>query len=275
MRICLIGYGNMGSAMLSGWLASAAQHESPHEFTVIEPFLKPEDRELLAQHPSVHCYEKGADVPADGRLDVVVLAVKPQVMGDVLSSCQHIGGQDTVFVSIAAGLSLSVLQQYIPQSHAIIRAMPNSPAKVQMGITAIIPTAAVSAEMLNNATELLSAAGTVVRIDDETLMDAVTAVSGSGPAYVFYLVEAMAQAGEKLGLDPDTAMQLARHTVIGAGQLLHKDTLPVSQLRANVTSEGGTTAAALQVLMAENGLAPLMEKAQKAARDRGIALSSG
>lgn len=271
MRVCLIGYGNMGSAMLAGWLAKNERDE----FIVIEPFFKPEERRRLEENASVQCFENGASYSDTAEIDVVVLAVKPQVMAEVLASCQHIGGANTVFLSIAAGLSLAVLHSFIPQSNAIIRAMPNSPAKVQMGITALIPTPAVTDKMMAEAHQLLEASGEVVTIADEKLMDAVTAVSGSGPAYVFHLVEAMAQAGERLGLDTETAMKLARQTVIGAGQLMLHDALPASELRANVTSEGGTTAAALQVLMAENGLSRLMGEAIEAARDRGIELSKG
>jgi len=269
MRVCLIGYGKMGSALLSGWL----EQDAGYEFSIIEPYFDAEVRQKLEQSAHVTWYENGAELEAGTDFDVVVLAVKPQIMGDVLAGCRHIGTSDTVFVSIAAGLSIETLQGYIPQSQAIIRAMPNSPAKVQMGITAMVASTAVTPEMEDAAKSLLCAIGEVVDIDDENLMDAVTAVSGSGPAYVFYLVEAMAQAGLSLGLDEKTAMILARQTVIGAGQLMAGDEADASTLRQNVTSEGGTTAAALSVLMADEGLSPLMEKALTAARNRGVELS--
>ena len=180
-----------------------------------------------------------------------------------------------MFVSIAAGISLDGLRQMIPQSSAIIRAMPNSPAKVGAAITAITAFPDVSDQMIEMTRHLLSAIGKVVVLDDEQLMDAVTALSGSGPAYVFYLVETMAEAGRALGLADDMAMQLARQTVIGAGALMQDDDNSAGQLRENVTSEGGTTAAALSVLMAEGGLAEVMAKAMRAARDRGIELNAG
>ena len=236
MRVCLIGYGKMGSALLSGWL----EQDASYEFSIIEPYFDAEVRQKLEQSAHVKWYENGAELGDGTDFDVVVLAVKPQVMGDVLAGCRHIGTSNTVFVSIAAGLSIETLQGYIPQSQAIIRAMPNSPAKVQMGITAMVAGTAVTPEMEDAAKSLLCAIGEVVDIDDENLMDAVTAVSGSGyPAYVFYLVEAMAQAGLSLGLDEKTAMILARQTVIGAGQLMAGDEADASTLRQNVTSEGG------------------------------------
>ena len=274
MHVCLIGYGNMGSAMLEGW----CQRRSPDDiFTVIDPAIDEALASRLADDDVRTASSAGQFAPEDAasQPDVVVLAVKPQIMAEVMSGCQHIGTAQTVFVSIAAGISLDGLRQMIPQSSAIIRAMPNSPAKVGAAITAITALPDVSDQMIEMTRHLLSAIGKVVVLDDEQLMDAVTALSGSGPAYVFYLVETMAEAGRALGLADDMAMQLARQTVIGAGALMQDDHNSAGQLRKNVTSEGGTTAAALSVLMAEGGLAEVMAKAMRAARDRGIELNAG
>ena len=274
MHVCLIGYGNMGSAMLDGW----CQRRSPDDiFTVIDPAIDEALASKLADDDVRTASSAGQFAPEDAasQPDVVVLAVKTQIMAEVMSGCQHIGTAQTVFVSIAAGISLDGLRQMIPQSSAIIRAMPNSPAKVGAAITAITALPDVSDQMIEMTRHLLSAIGKVVVLDDEQLMDAVTALSGSGPAYVFYLVETMAEAGRALGLADDMAMQLARQTVIGAGALMQDDDNSAGQLRKNVTSEGGTTAAALSVLMAEGGLAEVMAKAMRAARDRGIELNAG
>ena len=274
MHVCLIGYGNMGSAMLEGW----CQRRSPDDiFTVIDPAIDEALASRLADEDVRTASSASQFMPEDvaSQPDVVVLAVKPQIMAEVMSGCQHIGTAQTVFVSIAAGISLDGLRQMIPQSSAIIRAMPNSPAKVGAAITAITALPDVSDQMIEMTRHLLSAVGKVVVLDDEQLMDAVTALSGSGPAYVFYLVETMAEAGRALGLADDMAMQLARQTVIGAGALMQDDDNSAGQLRENVTSEGGTTAAALSVLMAEGGLAEVMAKAMRAARDRGIELNAG
>jgi pyrroline-5-carboxylate reductase len=273
MHVCLIGYGNMGGAMLDGWLNRRAPDD---RFSVIDPAINGQVAGRLAEQ-GARCFasasqfqpEDEADVP-----DVVVLAVKPQIMAEVMADCQHIGTGRTVFVSIAAGISLDGLRQMIPQSSAIIRAMPNSPVKVGAAITAITSLPDVSDQMIEMTRHLLSAIGEVVVLEDEGLMDAVTALSGSGPAYVFYLTETMAEAGRALGLDEDMAMQLARQTIIGAGALMQHDDNPADKLRENVTSEGGTTAAALSVLMADDGLAGLMAKAMRAARDRGVELNS-
>jgi len=273
MHVCLIGYGNMGSAMLDGW----CQQRTPDDrFSVIDPAIDSGMAKTLAAQ-NVRYFHRADEFQQEadeaGVPDIVVLAVKPQIMAEVLSGCTHIGTEQTIFVSIAAGISLASLRHMIPHSNAIIRAMPNSPAKVGAGITAITALPQVTDKMMAMTSHLLSAIGKVVVLEDEGLMDAVTALSGSGPAYVFYLVEAMAEAGQKLGLDDEIAMQLARQTVIGAGELMRCDDSPAGQLRRNVTSEGGTTAAALSVLMAQDGLSGLMADAMTAARDRGIALN--
>ena len=255
--LVLLGCGKMGSAMLEGWLK---QGVPPAAIWVLEP------------HPSDWLTATGvhlnAGLPAAPA--IVLLAVKPQMMGAALPQVAALGNGATVFLSIAAGTTIASFESTFGAHTPIIRAMPNTPAAVGRGITAITGNAHASDADLALAEALLSAVGQVVRLEGEHQMDAVTAVSGSGPAYVFHLIEALAQAGEAEGLPADLAMQLARATVCGAGELAHQAAESASQLRVNVTSPGGTTAAALAVLMEpETGLPPLMARAVKAAADRG------
>ncbi len=258
--LVLLGCGKMGSAMLAGWRARGLDAASTH---VIEPFpsewLKATGVHLNAALPAA---------PA-----VVLLAVKPQMMGEALPALRAMGGGETLFISIAAGTRISAFEAILGATTPIIRAMPNTPAAIGRGITAICGNARASEADFATAEALLAAVGQVVRLEGEHQMDAVTALSGSGPAYVFHLIEAMARAGEAEGLAPDLALKLARATVGGAGQLAEDSPEPPAQLRINVTSPGGTTAAALAVLMdEERGLPPLMKAAIRAATARGEAL---
>ncbi|MGI9404856.1 MAG: pyrroline-5-carboxylate reductase, partial [Hyphomicrobiaceae bacterium] len=206
--------------------------------------------------------------------DIVILAVKPQLMDNVLPSVTRHVGFDTLVVSVAAGRSVASLRRHLAEDTAIIRAMPNTPAAVGRGITGAYATEEVTREQGQTCEALLRAVGEVVWVDQEILIDAVTGVSGSGPAYVFHLVEAMAAAGEKMGLAPDVAMKLARTTVTGAGELLHQSDEDAATLRQNVTSPGGTTAAALEILMNEEyGFGPLLTAAIHAAKTRAGELS--
>ena len=258
--LVLLGCGKMGSAMLEGWLK---QGVPPAAIWVLEP------------HPSDWLTATGvhlnAGLPAAPA--IVLLAVKPQMMGAALPQVTALGNGATVFLSIAAGTTIASFESTFGARTPIIRAMPNTPAAVGRGITAITGNAHASDPDLALAEALLTAVGQVVRLEGEHQMDAVTAVSGSGPAYVFYLVECMAEAGRKAGLPADLAMRLARETVAGAGELLHQSPDDASRLRQNVTSPGGTTAAALEVLMAEDGMKPLMRKAVAAAKRRAGELS--
>lgn len=255
--LVLLGCGKMGSAMLAGWLA---QGVPPRAVWVIEP--SPSD---WLRGTGVHL---NADLPAAPA--IVLLAVKPQMMGAALPQVQALGGGDVLFLSIAAGTTIASFEETFGARTPIIRAMPNTPAAVGRGITAIIGNTHASAADLALAEALLSAVGQVVRLEGEHQMDAVTAVSGSGPAYVFHLIEALAAAGEAEGLPADLAMQLARATICGAGKLAQQAPESAAQLRINVTSPGGTTAAALAVLMDEaTGFPPLLKRAVKAAADRG------
>lgn len=257
----LLGCGKMGSALLAGWLAQGVQPDCVH---VVEP------------HPSDWLRGSGVALNADmpDSPAVVVLAVKPQMMGDALPALQSLGGGKTLFISIAAGTQLARISDMLGARTPVIRAMPNTPAAVAQGISALIGNETVSEADLQLAENLLAAVGQTLRLESETQMDAVTALSGSGPAYVFHMIEAMARAGQAQGLSPDMAMQLARATVTGAAALARDTPDSAAQLRINVTSPGGTTAAALAVLMDEtHGLPPLMERAIAAAAARSQELA--
>jgi pyrroline-5-carboxylate reductase len=260
----LIGAGNMGGALLHGWLRLGVD---PANVAVIEPKPSPQISALAGGGVRLN--------PDIGRLkDVaaVVIAVKPQIAADVLPPLAPLIGASTVVVSIMAGRTLQFLSGTFKSANALVRAMPNLPASIGRGITVAVALRTNKAQH-DLAHNLLAATGTVAWIDDEALIDAVTAVSGSGPAYVFLLAEALAQAGAAAGLPAPLAEKLARETVTGAGELLHRSDLDAATLRANVTSPGGTTAAALDVLMGQNGLAPLLKKAVAAATERARKLA--
>jgi pyrroline-5-carboxylate reductase len=255
--LVLLGCGKMGTALLTGWLDAGLPVGS---VWVIEP--NPTD--WLIQ-TGVHLNEGLPDAPA-----VALLAVKPQMMGQALPALQAMGNGTTLFISIAAGTTIASFEAALGNRTPIVRTMPNTPAMVGRGITALCRNAHVSDAGFALARTLMAAVGQVVDLDGEHQIDAVTAVSGSGPAYVFHLIETMAAAGEAEGLPPEVAMQLARATVCGAGELAFRSSETAAQLRINVTSPGGTTAAALSVLMdEETGFPALLKRAVKAAADRG------
>jgi pyrroline-5-carboxylate reductase len=257
--ILLAGAGKMGSAMLEGWLALGL---SPENVAVIEP--QP-SRDILALSERGLRLNPARD--AAGDVAAVVIAVKPQVADEALPALVTFVGGTTVVVSIMAGRTLQFLADSLPRA-ALVRTMPNTPAAIGRGITVAVANARVSGEQRALVDALLSAVGVVEWIADEALMDAVTALSGSGPAYVFLLAETMARAGTAAGLPAALAATLARATVAGTGELLHRSPLDPATLRQNVTSPGGTTAAALEVLMGEGGLERLMSKAIAAATKR-------
>lgn len=255
--LVLLGCGKMGSALLMGWLEAGL---APEAFWVIEP--NPTD---WLKGTGVHLNKGVPPSPA-----VALLAVKPQMMGAALPALQALGNGTTLFVSIAAGTTIATFEAAMGGQTPIVRTMPNTPATVGRGITALCRNAAATEADMDLAKALMSAVGQVVELDGEHQIDAVTAVSGSGPAYVFHLIETMAAAGVDQGLSPDVAMQLARATVCGAGELAFRSPESAEQLRINVTSPGGTTAAALAVLMDhEHGFPDLLKRAVKAAADRG------
>jgi pyrroline-5-carboxylate reductase len=256
--LVLVGAGKMGGAMLDGWLARKLP---PKKIIVLEP--QPSKAIKALAKRGVRINPKG-DV---GAVAALVIAVKPQTAPDALPLLAALIDAKTVVVSIMAGRTIGFLEKHLPNA-AVVRAMPNTPAAIGRGITVAVGNRRVTPKARKLAHGLLAATGSVEWVDDEALMDAVTAVSGSGPAYVFLLAEAMAQAGTA-GLPAALAEKLARETVAGSGELLHRSPEPAATLRQNVTSPGGTTAAALEVLMGDGGLAPLMTKAVAAATKRG------
>lgn len=257
--LVLLGCGKMGSAMLEGWLA---QGLSPSSITVLDPYPSARLEALQAEGLRLN-------TPLPGAPAVCLLAVKPQMMAEALPQIGDLTKAGTVFLSIAAGTSIDWFEGALGRRAAIIRAMPNTPAAVQRGITALVGNAQVSEAEMAMAESLLSAVGETVRIEDEAMMDAITGVSGSGPAYVFHMIEALAAGGVAEGLPEDLAMRLAKATVAGAGVLAMEADDDPAQLRVNVTSPQGTTAAALEVLMDhQTGFPPLLKRAVKAAADR-------
>lgn len=261
--LILLGCGKMGSAMLAGWLARGLP---PSSVWVVEP------------HPTDWLRATGVDL--SGTLPetpaVVLVAVKPQMMAEALPRLQAMGNGETVFVSVAAGIPISFFEKALGARTPIVRAMPNTPAAISQGITAIIGNEYATGSAMTEAEALLDAVGEVVRLETEAQIDAVTGVSGSGPAYVFHMIETLAAAGEAEGLPRDMAMQLAKATVAGAGALAKAAEETPSQLRVNVTSPNGTTQAALEVLMDEiNGFPALLRRAVKAAAARSRALADG
>ncbi|WP_299641564.1 pyrroline-5-carboxylate reductase [uncultured Ruegeria sp.] len=259
--LVLLGCGKMGSAMLAGWLEHGLP---PASVWVIDP------------HPSDWLKAQGVNIntPLPEAPAVVLVAVKPQMMGEALPAIQALGGSSSLFISVAAGTSIATFESVLGSDTPIIRAMPNTPAAIRQGITALIGNSNASPDDLTLAENLLSAIGETVLLTDEAQMDAVTGLSGSGPAYVFHLIETLAKAGEAHGLPHDLAMKLAKSTVAGAGALAKAADEDPSQLRINVTSPNGTTQAALEVLMhEERGFPDLLHRAVKAATDRSKELS--
>jgi pyrroline-5-carboxylate reductase len=261
--LVLVGAGKMGGAMLDGWLSLKLP---PKKVVIIEPQPSKAIRALARRGVRINPKGKVSNVAA------LVIAVKPQIAPQAVPPLAAMAGRKTVVVSIMAGRTLAFLEQALPHA-VIVRAMPNTPAAIGRGITVAVPNRRLSPAARKLAHALLAATGAVEWTDDEALIDAVTAVSGSGPAYVFLLAEALARAGAAAGLPQPLAGRLARATVAGSGELLHRSTLDAATLRTNVTSPGGTTAAALDVLMSADGLEPLMTKAVAAATKRGRELA--
>ncbi|MBU2581177.1 MAG: pyrroline-5-carboxylate reductase [Alphaproteobacteria bacterium] len=267
--ILILGAGKMGGALLAGLLDKGL---SPADVLIQDPAPPPEAAKLIAERGIRRAarFDELKTPPS-----VILAAVKPQIMDQVFASAAHHAGPDTLTLSIAAGRTIASFAAHLPAAAAIVRAMPNTPAAIGHGMTVCCANDAATAAHKELATALMSAVGKVAWVTDEALMDAVTAVSGSGPAYVFHLVECMTEAGIAAGLQPALAAELARSTVSGSGALLDATDLPAGDLRKNVTSPGGTTAAALEVLMAGDAMQDLFKRAIAAARDRGQQLSGG
>lgn len=261
--LVLLGCGKMGSAMLAGWLKQGLPVGS---VWVVDP----DPSEWL----------RGTGVDLSGALPerpaIVLVAVKPQMMAEALPTLRQMGNGETLFVSVAAGITLAYFEDVLGSRTPIVRAMPNTPAAISQGITAIVGNRAADARAMAEAETLLEAVGQVVRLEDEQQIDAVTGVSGSGPAYVFHMIETLAAAGEAQGLGAEIALQLAKATVAGAGALALTAKESPAQLRVNVTSPNGTTQAALEVLMdKERGFPALLARAVAAAADRSRELANG
>lgn len=261
--VLLVGAGKMGMAMARGWLKAGLP---PRSLILVDPSPSDAATDFAGEHGLLLL----AKMPSEP-VNILVLAVKPQIMEAVLGEAKNAIVADTLVLSIAAGISLEKLTKGLG-SMRVVRTMPNTPAQVGKGVTGAVAGDAVTETDRQSTEALLSAAGKVIWFADEGHLDAVTAVSGSGPAYVFHLVEAMAAAAEAQGLSAEASMVLARQTVIGAAALMEADPTPAKQLRENVTSPGGTTAAALDVLMGDDGMKALLSKAMNAARDKSIAL---
>lgn len=262
--LVLAGAGKMGGAMLAGWLEAGLD---PRATTIIDPVPARPIVDLCARHG----IRLNPAEPEPGA--VLVLAIKPQGLEAAAPGLDRLVGPDTLLVSILAGKTIADLRARLPRARAVVRAMPNLPASIGRGATGACANAEVTPAQRDAADALFAANGTVAWLADEAQIDAVTAVSGSGPAYVFLLVEALADAGIAEGLEPSVAQALARATVSGAGALLEASPEEAAELRRNVTSPGGTTAAALDVLMRPDGLAPLLRAAMAAARRRAAELA--
>lgn len=267
-RLCLVGGGKMGGALLAGWLDGGLAAE---RVVVVEP--DPERAADLTARLGVAVAPEISGHDMIEAPDVVVLAVKPQTMDEAAPAYAALAGPGTVFLSIAAGRTVASLQRPLGVAAAIVRAMPNTPAAIGRGISVAFANPNVTAEQRRICDSLLAAVGTVAWVDDEVLLEPVTGVSGSGPAYLFLFIECLAKAGEAAGLAPDLALQLARTTVWGAAELAYASDEPVETLRHNVTSPNGTTQAALDVLMATDGLQGLLSSAVEAATQRSRELA--
>ena len=268
IRLLLVGCGKMGGAMLRGWLARGMQARNA---VVVEPVAAAMGD--IAGMGIVHA-PTPAGIARDFAPDVLVLAVKPQFMDEAIDHYARFIRPEVLVLSIAAGKTIAYFRQHLGAKASIVRAMPNTPAAIGRGISVAVADKPVTAAQRDLADTLLSACGEVAWVDDEDLINPVTALSGGGPAYVFLLMEAMAEAGRKAGLPADLAMRLARVTVSGAGELARLSDESAARLRQNVTSPKGTTLEALKILMADEGIQPLFDRAIAAATRRSRELAS-
>jgi len=267
VKVVLAGCGNMGYAMLAGWLKSARL--APAEVAVVEPNEALRDR---AGKLGAMAVADAGELAADIAPVLVILAVKPQVIKDVTAGYKRFASTGTAFLSVAAGTGIATFEAILGDTTPIMRCMPNTPAAIGKGMMVLVDNGHVPPATTEFVKELLASSGRVATIDDESLMDAVTAVSGSGPAYIFHFIECLTAAAEKAGLPSETAKLLAMQTVYGAATLAAESDEEPGRLREQVTSPNGTTAAALNVLMGEDRLKNLLTEAVEAARQRGIEL---
>lgn len=266
-RVLLVGCGKMGGALLAGWIERGL---APADIAAVEP--DPANAEA-ARRLGVAVADDIGHLPAGFAPEMVLIALKPQTTDAGVPAYRPFAEKGAAFLSIAAGRPIAYFERLLGPRTSVLRAMPNTPAAVHRGITVVTANARADARARARAETLLGAVGTVEWVEDEALIDAVTAVSGSGPAYVFLLAECLAEAGRAAGLPEALSARLARATVAGAGELLHRSKENPETLRKNVTSPGGTTAAALGVLMAEDGLKPLLVRAVEAATRRSRELA--
>lgn len=269
--LLMLGAGKMGGALISGLVSRGVR---PGDLVVQDPAPPSEVLSILDAHG---ISRRSGDEPWSHAVPpaVIVAAVKPQIMDAAFPGVAALAGPETLTLSIAAGKTLASFESYLKPGAAVVRAMPNTPAAIGHGMTVCCANGAATPQQRDLAGQLMAAVGDVAWVDDEGLMNAVTAVSGSGPAYVFHMVECMAEAGTAAGLPSDLAMQLARSTVAGSGALLAQSDVSAGQLRSNVTSPGGTTAAALEVLMHQDAMRDLFKRAILAATRRGEELAKG
>ena len=265
--LLLVGGGKMGGAMVQGWLARGTPAQRIH---VVDP--NPDNRQPLADR-GVNAVAGIDELPDGLDPEVVILAVKPQLMGEVAPAYARFVAPGTVFLSIAAGKTIGFFEQTLGAEAAVVRSIPNTPSAVGRGMTVACPNANVTSGQRDRCDALLRGIGETGWVEDESLIDVVTAVAGSGPAYVFYLIECLAQAGMESGLPEDLARKCAGQMVAGAGELYRQSGETAEQLRRNVTSPKGTTEAALNVLMAADGLRPLIGRTVEAAARRSRELA--
>ncbi len=259
-KILLVGCGSMGSALIRGWLQSGWSND---DIKVIDPN---EAARSVANSLGVGVTEKPSEKQ---QVDIIVFALKPQVLAKTLPDYKKLVNHDRVFLTIAAGKPLKFYENFLGKEASIVRAMPNTPAAIRQGITVLVGNTRVDSTQRASAEALMEAVGRVTWLDNEELMNAVTAISGSGPAYVFLMIEALSKAGVEMGLGINLAEELALKTVAGAGALAASSDMPPAELRRLVTSPGGTTEAALGVLMKDENLVTLMKKAVSTATERG------
>lgn len=262
-HIMLCGCGKMGQALLHGWLNNVASI-GIGKVTIIDPNLDKLDG--LPEHSMISYLDNHADAPSDA-VDVIVLACKPQDMAAAISDMNLLASSSTIWLSIAAGISIEWMASQINDGDQVIRAMPNTPSALLMGITALAGHANLTEESRKLGLAMLTSVGEVIEVE-EHLMDAVTAVSGSGPAYIFHMQEAMEAKAIEMGIEPASARLMTIATIRGAAELMLKSEEPPAKLRQNVSSPGGTTLAALDHLMRDDALIQLMGKAMQAARNR-------
>ena len=269
-KVCLVGCGKMGTALLLGWIKNK---DLKLKITVIDPFLNSNLLKKIKKNKNLEFFKSVRELDNKYSPNLIVLAVKPQILSNVIKELESIYSDKTIFLSIAAGIACNKLQEMIRKDSIICRAMPNTPASIGKGITCLLRNKRLSERQFKLIKTILSVSGKIELIEKEIQMDAVTALSGSGPAYIFLIAEILSEVGYNLGLEKSTAKKLSRQTVIGSAYLLESNKMEASKLRENVTSEGGTTFAAIKILNNNDALKKLFFEAMSAAKNRSIELN--